>query len=438
MKQSLFMLLLLLATLPWTLLNPFAGLAVYYGLALLRPQALWQGPLAKVDWRFSMVVALVTVVSFILHGLARKRAGRRWPAEKILMAVFAGLAVLSFLFAVDRVRAAIQFDSLVKIFVMFFVACALLDSRHRLRVLAIVIVVTMGYVAMDFNQRYIFMGQTDSTMLRFDQLDNNGLAALMVMGMPFCVFLFSQERRWYLKWPPLLALLFMLHLVMFSMSRGGMLGAMVVLPLVLLRLHRRWVGVLILVVMLLAGLRLAGPMVRQRFFSIEQYQADRSVQGRFAAWRTAGEVVADHPFLGVGQDCFSIVVSKYTEDIDAMVVHNQILQTAADMGVPAAGAHIGIILAALVHLHRLRRRFRQDPFVHDLASCLQASLIGYIVVGMFLSIGTIELTYIALAMVVGLRNVTTEELLQPAPAPAPAKAKPSPALPATGAKPAIT
>ncbi|NQU77003.1 MAG: hypothetical protein HQ546_11885, partial [Planctomycetes bacterium] len=192
MKHTLFMVGLLVATVPATLVNPFVGLAVYYGLATLCPQFLWKQALP--EWRWSMIVGLATVVSFVGHGFARSRAGARWPIEKKLMLAFGGLIVLSMVDAVEPNLAWQQFDNIMKIFIMFFIACAVLDSRHRLSVLAVVVVAALGWVAFDFNQRYILMGQKAVASTGFAGIDNNGIAAIMVMGIPFCVLLFSQAK----------------------------------------------------------------------------------------------------------------------------------------------------------------------------------------------------------------------------------------------------
>ena len=82
---------------------------------------------------------------------------------------------------------------------------------------------------------------------------------------------------------------------------------------------------------------------------------------------------------------------------------------------------VAILVVSLVRLQRLRRRHKDDPFVWNLATCLQASLIGYVCVGSFASIGTIELPYIALAMTVGLENILVQELPQPVLEPTPAR-----------------
>jgi len=435
MKHTILVVMVLAVSLPATFINPFVGVAVYYGFATLFPQHLWAHALPQ--WRWSLIIGLATVASFILHGFARSRAGVRWPIEKKLIAILGGLTVLSVIDAVDPDLAYRQLDDYLKLFIMFFIACAVLDSRHRLRVLAIVVVACLGWVAFDFNQRYVFMGQKDPLNRGFASIDNNGVAALMVMGMPFCLFLFAQERKWYLKWPPLAAMVLMMHVVLFSMSRGGVLGMIFTLPILLLRMRRRWIGVALTVVAAVVGLRLAGKEVRQRFSTIQSYDIDASAQIRLSAWRTSVEIIRDHPVLGVGPNCFRRVVGQYSHDIKGRTVHNRIIQTAVDMGLLAALALVGALVLSLIHLQMLRWRHRQDPFVYDLANCLQVCLLGYIAVGMFVSIGTFELPYIALAMAVGLRNVVAVEEPEGSLVPTPAQRRKARRW-LTGAAPATT
>ncbi|NQU75524.1 MAG: O-antigen ligase family protein, partial [Planctomycetes bacterium] len=265
-----------------------------------------------------------------------------------------------------------------------------------------------GWVAFDFNQRYILMGQKAVASRGFAGIDNNGIAAVMVMGIPFCVLLFSQAKRWYLKLVPMAALVLMAHVVLFSMSRGGMLALLIIIPVLFLRLRRRLIGVALLVLLSLVGFRLAGQEVRKRFMSIQDYESDSSAQIRLTAWRAGLQVIRDYPVFGVGPACFYSISGNYDYNIQNRAMHNLFLQTAVDMGLPAAGVLVAILLFSLWHLQKLRRRHKDDSFICDITNCLQAVLLGYIVTGMFVSIGTLELPYIALAMTVGLRNIVAE------------------------------
>lgn len=421
---------------PGALLHPFLGLVIYYGFATLYPHFLWEHALPP-GVRWSLYIALATLAGFVLHGFARGAAGARWPVEKKLLLVLAGLTVLSFVDAVDPAVASRQLDDYLKVFLMCFVACGLLDSRYRLHVLAVVLVLTLGWLAIDFNQRYLLMGQKNYLQHGFATLDNNGVAALMAIGLPFCMFLFGQEKRWYLKWPPLGIMVLMLHVVLFSMSRAAMLACLIVVPFLLLRQRPRWLGVGLTVFMLSVGVYLAGPEVRRRFLSIEQYETDVSSQGRIAAWKISVDVMRDYPLLGVGPDCFRCVAGDYDKTLTNRTMHNNFLQAAVDMGVPAGLINAAIPIICFIQLGRLRRRSRGDPFLVDLAGCLQAALLAYVLVGSFASIGTIELPYIALVMGIGLQNVAAMER-QHAAAPLAVEPARRPWRPLEGLKPATT
>ncbi|NLF30010.1 MAG: hypothetical protein GX591_03885, partial [Planctomycetes bacterium] len=354
MKQTLFLVALLAGTIPVTLVNPFVGLLVYYGFATLYPQHLWEDSLYP-GVRWSMLIGVPTLVSFVAHGFARSRAGARWPLEKKLMAVLAALTGLSMIDAIDPELAGRQMYYYAIIFTMFFVGCALVDSRYRLHAMAIVLVATLGWVAFDFNQRYVLMHQTHILMRGFGALDNNGAATLMVMGMPFCVFLVTQERKWYFKAAALGALAVMLHMILFSMSRAAMLAGLLMLPLLLVRLSDRRLGISLLTVTAVLAVALAGAEVRSRFLSIADYRTDESAQIRLDAWKTGWRVIQDYPVLGVGPDCFRRVVGDYAYELKGRTMHNHFIQTAVDMGLPAAAAMIGALLASLWHLERMRR-----------------------------------------------------------------------------------
>jgi probable O-glycosylation ligase (exosortase A-associated) len=409
MKQTLFMFLALAIGVPSSLLNPFIGLIIYYAFATLYPHYLWEHALPS-GVRWSLIIGLATLGGYLFKGMAKNPAGRRWPLEKKLLLLMAFLITLSCIDATDAARAGIQLDSYLKIFLMFFVACGLLDSRYRLHVLAITLVLTLGWLAVDFNQRYVLMGQkrflADAS---FGTLDNNGVAALMVIAMPFCVFLFSQEQRWYLKWPPMAAMVLMLHVVLFSMSRAAMLTSLIMLPLLLLRHRPRWLGAAMTVVMLSVGLYLAGPGVRTRFLSIESYERDDSARNRLTAWDASLQIMRDYPVLGVGPDCYRTIVGSYDASLSGRNVHNSFLQAAVDMGIPVGLINLLVPVICMIRLQKLRGRLGQDRFVYSLAGSIQASLVAYMLVGSFSSIGTIELPYVVMVMAIGLENVTETE-----------------------------
>lgn len=67
------------------------------------------------------------------------------------------------------------------------------------------------------------------------------------------------------------------------------------------------------------------------------------VQEHVRFWRTGAEAVRDHPLFGVGMNRIRLDPSVGYEYSH---VHNQLLQTAAELGIPAAAAYLAVIFGA--------------------------------------------------------------------------------------------
>ena len=87
-------------------------------------------------------------------------------------------------------------------------------------------------------------------------------------------------------------------------------------------------------------------------------------EGRFAVYKSALRMIADHPWLGTGQGTFAYAFPAYRDASVSMwgvwdMAHNSLLQIATDMGLPIAGLVViawGVVFATLVHGIRVRRR----------------------------------------------------------------------------------
>lgn len=97
----------------------------------------------------------------------------------------------------------------------------------------------------------------------------------------------------------------------------------------------------ILLVLLLAGL----PEFRDRLWSIVDLSQN---QGRLTIWKTALAMVKAHPLLGVGPGLFGEMFYSFKVPgfSDAFThAHNDLLNVAANYGVPAAAAWLGMWIA---------------------------------------------------------------------------------------------
>lgn len=167
---------------------------------------------------------------------------------------------------------------------------------------------------------------------------------------------------------------------MMTYSRGAMLSLLVVAPVVALRSKRRWqFGAMALVLVLLLPV-MAGQEIRDRFFSVQQYETDGSANSRFDSWAAAIKISRDYPFTGVGIRNSGLVIYDYGADMFGRTIHSQYLQVLADSGYPALGLYLLALSVTWLSMAKARRLLRHH-FDDDAKLCramlsgLEASLV---------------------------------------------------------------
>jgi O-antigen ligase len=151
--------------------------------------------------------------------------------------------------------------------------------------------------------------------------------------------------------------------------------------------------------------------VIERLASIGDYEQDASARGRLIAWGVAFRMIGDFPFFGVGPRNFLVHFAEYIEGPIswAPVAHNSYLQIWAEGGTVAIIIFLWLLGSAFWTLRGLQRATRGDAELHwarDYARMIEASLVGFIIGGMFLNRGHFDLVYHLIAIVTALRAVT--------------------------------
>jgi probable O-glycosylation ligase (exosortase A-associated) len=231
-------------------------------------------------------------------------------------------------------------------------------------------------------------------------LDNNGAGLMLAMGVPLCYFAWEGGRG-RLRWGFLLLIPLLIHAVLMTYSRGAMVSLLAIVPLLWLRSrHRAWLSFAGLGLALLLPF-LAGPEIRERFFSTGQYQQDDSAQSRLASWTAAWKIALDNPVMGVGVRNSNLFSFEYGADMEGRTIHNTYLQTAADMGFVGLGLYLLAVPAVWCSLRRARRAVAgrsgdEAQRIRAIASAVECSFAVFAVGGIFLSLDVFELPYLLL------------------------------------------
>ena len=398
------------------LMEPYLGLIGYYVLAFMRPQEVFWG---FGDTRLTLLVAMSTLVGACLYFVRKPDMQflRSWQNLFLLILwLFLYLSTEYGDFGTPEPKWMSYYN---KMFLIYFLALALITSESKLYLVSWVIGGSLGYLGLWANEQYFLNGwpivhgpgRPGATFY-----DENGFALVLVMGMTFMWYLMRYTKVWYLRLILLGLLPLTAHAVILTFSRGGFLGMSAAMGWILLKEKNRKLAAGLTVAGMIFFILAAGAEYRDRIGSINQFEEDASAQARFDSWEAGRKMAVRNPFFGVGLKRFMDAYQYYSITVPH-VAHNTWIQLAAECGFVAVGAYAMIMLLTWVTLFRTKRRIprlppEQQGRFYCLTGMYQAALIGYLVCGFFLSSEELEFYYVIVALVQVADRITRHRVME--------------------------
>ena len=318
-----------------------------------------------------------------------------------------------------------------KIVLPFLVGISLINSVSKLKALAWVITFSQGYLAYELNLSY-YAGYNRVAREGFANMDNNCVAIAMVTGVGVAMFMGMNERRLWLKALAFLSAILMAHVVMFSWSRGGMLGLIVLAVSSFFLVPRQPKHYLAVLLLLLLGWRLAGDQVVDRFMTVfvDPEERDTSSKTRLEYWGYCLDTRKRNPMVGSGPGHWHLECQR--RNVTVVYGHSIWLQCGAEYGVPGLALLLGFYGLCVVRLWPMTRRRAKipDPWFPNIARGVIASLTGFAIAGSFVSLLGLELPYYIVMLGAGVLKVASQSppALSPPPSPEAPTRQPEPAL----------
>lgn len=319
----------------------------------------------------------VLVISWLLV-MANRNAGaslllRDRPVLAIAAVLFVAWAAASRLWATDIGAAGGAAQRLVMgVVLVFVVFTAIREPKHINWILA-------SYLAGAFLSALVGIGQTppdrgyDSTQGRLGGAfeDPNELAAILVPAVAFAAFALAAVRGAFVRVALVLGTLIFSIALFLTESRGGLIGLAVtfVVALVLAGRLRPQAFAVVLIVSALGVSYYTLVAPPESLTRLTEFSASGGT-GRTDLWSIGGEMIRDHPLVGVGLANFQIVEPIYASGtinlpsvafiVDTpKVAHNTYLEVLAELGL------IGLVLFIVIVLSALRLALRS---IRDFAS----------------------------------------------------------------------
>jgi probable O-glycosylation ligase (exosortase A-associated) len=391
------------------LFNPFIGLLIYICFAIIKPEAMWFWSVP--EGNYSRIVAVALLAGWVLHGMGKLRVGRARPIVLLLVGHWAWMAV-TVAWAPDKVLALEAVEGLAKIVLPFLVGITAIHSVKQLKQLAWVIVLSQGYAAYEMNS-YYFGGYNRLYEDGWAGMDNNCNAIALVSCVGLAFFLGLDARKWWQKGVAFAAAALMVHAILFSFSRGGMLALVITGVLMFWLLPKTPRNCLLFALAAVLAIRLAGPQVLARFQTAfaGEGQRDESAQSRIELWAACWDLMLKNP-LGIGADQFPRFVSQYGFR-EGKLAHTLWLQVGAEVGFLGLGLLVLFYGLCVVRLWPLARGKRPaaDPWLPVGARMVIASIVGFAISAQFVSLKGLELPFYV--VLIGAGVLKLEPLLAP-------------------------
>lgn len=386
------------------LIDPFLGLLAWVIYATLKPETLWYWSVPASN--YGKVIAIALLAGWVLHGMGNWKLGKASLTMAALLA-YGAWKIVGALFAPDQTIAWEEVDRQARILIPVVVGITLVDSLDRLRKLAWVCVLSIGYVGLEANMDH-FQGGSRLEELGFFGADNNSACIALVTGMGMAFFLGLGESAWYKKWPLFFISGLLAHCPLFGDSRGGMLGAACtgVATAALLRKDRKhwW----LLGLAMICVLSLAGERAQHGWASIfaEAEVRDASAESRIELWKDCWDAMLKHPIVGLGPDHWEIAAKYDYGWGTGKAAHSLWFNAGAEMGFPGLVFLLTFYFSAIWQCWPIAQSNSDvDPFVRTVARMVVAGLVGFVVSASFVALDRLEPPYFVVMLAAGCIRV---------------------------------
>lgn len=402
--RDILILLIVVPACVAALRRPWIGVLLWTWLSIMNPHRYSYG------FAYSAPLAAIAAVATLVGLLVTQDKESPMKGPPVTAFVwFCVVVTLSWLAGLDIGRDYDQWNKVMKINLMLFVALALIRSKLQIVMLMWVVVLSLailgakgGVFTLLHGGSYKVWGPPGSFIE-----DNNEFALALVMTVPLLRFLQLQANNAWLKRILLAAMLLCAVSALGSHSRGALLAIVAMAVFLWIKGKDKVRMGLILV---LAGVVLVGFMPAEwseRMHTIDNYQEDRSAMGRISAWWNAWNIAWHYP-LGVGfhperPELFARF-SPYPDYIH--VAHSIYFQVLGNHGFPGLFVFLAIWIATWRSASWILKEAPKHPeakWCSDLAAMCQVSLVAYAVGGAFLSLAYFDLPYNVMVLVVGTR-----------------------------------
>lgn len=429
--RDVILVAIILGSVPICFISPYFGVLMWYWVSYFNPH--------RFTWSFAynFPIALAVAVPTLAGTLFAKRSLRSLLTREtfLLLALWLWFGITYIhaqsvpFFAMHMDDAGYEMSHVSKILLMSFVMIAVITTKQRLRGVLLVSAGSLGFLAI---KATIFGLRTSGEARAWGPpdsflADNNAFALALNMSLPLLFFLARQEPNRWVRRILYVAFLCSAASVIFTYSRGGMLGLLVVLLVIIMKSRHKLLGLSMITLAALLIFTFAPGAWMDRMDKIAHGQLDLSAEQRLVSWGTAWNFARDYPITGGGFDTLpDVAIFQHYQPrplplgFKSSAAHSIYFQLLSDQGFVGLGLFAATIAFSFVSLWNIRRSVRALPSVRwivDYCDMTEASILAFLTSGAFLSFVYLDVIYQMIATVIVLKLLFRQEIQNYAKAP---------------------
>ena len=352
------------------LVLPHVGIYAYLADYCLSPADQWWGrPFAQKGIRFSLILALATMVGFVLQRKTMKFGKKFFYKQEVLLLLFLSVVWLVFVITPETVGRYAYSDhptiKLTKIFIFSLMMTHIVTDLKKLKGLFAVLATAsflLGIKAWSTPYSQFSRGRLEG-IGGADFAEANFFAAFMVSMLPLIGIMFLRSQ-WPRKVYYAVCAAFTANAVILCRSRGAFLGlvmgtlaAIVFVP----KNYRKHI-----VILGLAGIigviHLSDDTFIQRIMTIstDQSEMDESSSSRIRLWKAGLQMVSSHP-LGIGPGNWYQTIGRYIPEYVGKDSHNTYIKCLAELGLLGMAVFFLLMLQSYVNLRHVYKEASDLP-----------------------------------------------------------------------------
>ena len=411
---------LIIAIVAWSLTfwKPYIGILYFVFTYFLRPTTIAYNQLNAI--RIPLVTALVTLAAW---GFGSKNERSNKSSTITFMFLYFLITLISTLFAVNLSESWKYNITFFKMLLFCFLTFKLIDTRRKLNHFVLMMLVGTAFLAVwGFDQHFRGNDRLEG-IGGVRSNSSNDHAGRMVLFLPYCIYYFVYSKN---KLKKLIAIigsaLFTVNII-FTQSRGGLLGCIVVYSNILFRtpgLRKKatvWILIPIMAFIIFSNFSSESYINRMKTIFHHDGSADGDIEGRRSFWKSAFEIFKDYSLTGVGQENFKFLVSSYTDNFSQHIgmtgnkqrdTHNTYLKVLAEGGIFAFVFYSLMILSALCNFVSARKisKSTDDKELLQYSLAGEAGLMGLIICAVFTSYNYFEPFFWVMTLSNVIKNIS--------------------------------